>query len=285
MKKLFFIFVFAIGAAGFIGPFLLLKKEKKPKPTLPAAEKPFVVIIPSYNNSAFCEQNLISVLTQNYGNFRIIYIDDCSKDDTVAKVSYLIDHSPLKDKITLVQNRINLGALKNLYTAIHSCRDDEIVVTVDGDDFLAHAHVLKKLNAVYADENVWMTYGNFLDYPTYRQKPLICKPIPQNVIRAKSYRKAEWVASHLRTFYAGLFKKISQEHFLYQGEFLPMGWDLAFMIPMLEMADGRFRFIDEVLYLYNRSNPINDHKKNLQLQSECAAYVRNLPPYDSLSLR
>lgn len=285
MKKLFFGFVLALAVGGIVGSLFLLKKEKRSKSNAPTVQKPFVVVIPSYNNSAFCEQNLISVLSQNYQNFRVIYIDDCSTDDTFEKVSALVAISPLKSKVSLISNPSNLGALNNLYNAIHCCLDEEIIVTVDGDDFLAHSGVLKRLNEVYADENVWMTYGNFLDYPTYRQNPVICKPIPKSVIQSNSYRKAEWVTSHLRTFYAGLFKKIEKNDFLYEGKFLPMGWDLAFMIPMLEMAHGHFRFIDEVLYLYNRSNPINDHKKNLKLQSDCAAHIRQLPSYEAIAIR
>src|SRR5437868_2077214 len=41
-------------------------------------QKPIVVIIPSYNNVQWCVKNIESVLTQNYSNYRVIYIDDCS---------------------------------------------------------------------------------------------------------------------------------------------------------------------------------------------------------------
>jgi glycosyltransferase involved in cell wall biosynthesis len=281
MKKIF-TFISLLGVLA--GLILVFRGEKEPKHRKIASlvEKPFVIIIPSYNNSAYCEHNLLSVLSQNYKNFRVIYIDDASKDDTYEKVSKIVANSPLKDRVTLIHNATNQGALKNLYDAIHSCQSNEIVATVDGDDFLAHADVLKKLNSIYADNNVWMTYGNFLDYPSYKQKPTICKPFPKNVIRNNSFRRHEWVSSHLRTFYAGLFKKIAPKHFIYEGKFLPMGWDLAFMLPMLEMSGRHFRFVDEVLYLYNRTNPINDHKLDLALQASCANYIRSLPPYQNL---
>src|SRR3989304_6153185 len=45
-------------------------------------EKPIVVVIPSYNNKQWYQKNLDSVLTQNYHNFRIIFIDDASPDGT-----------------------------------------------------------------------------------------------------------------------------------------------------------------------------------------------------------
>ncbi len=48
-----------------------------------------------------------------------------------------------------------------------------------------------------------------------------------------------------------------------EGIYLPMAGDVALIIPLLEMAGEHVRYIDEVLYLYNRINPISDHKKNL----------------------
>ncbi len=286
MKKLFIFLVAALAFLGTAGPFFLLaKKGKSKKMADPAVEKPFVIVIPSYNNAAFCEQNLLSVLGQNYANFRVIYIDDASKDATYEKAKEIISRSPMKERVALIHNETNQGALKNLYAAISTCKKNEIIVTVDGDDFLAHNGVLKRLNKIYADENVWMTYGNFLDYPSYKQKPLICKAIPKRVIQTNTFRKYAWVSSHLRTFYAGLFQKIAYEDFLFEGKFLPMGWDLAFMLPMLEMSGEKCRFLDEVLYLYNRVNPINDHKVNLALQSACANHVRSKPPYPRLESR
>ena len=102
------------------------------------------------------------------------------------------------------------------------------------------------------------------------------------MIQNKSFRKQPWSASHLRTFYAALFKKIKLEDLLYEGEFFPMASDLAMMFPMLEMSGNHAHFIKEVLYLYNRSNPLNDHKVDLKLQNACALYARKLPPYKRL---
>jgi len=46
-----------------------------------SVEKSMVVIIPSYNNESYCEKNLTSVFSQQYENYRVIYIDDCSNYD------------------------------------------------------------------------------------------------------------------------------------------------------------------------------------------------------------
>lgn len=259
-------------------------RDKKPhRVSKTRAEKAFVIIVPSYNNSAYCQQNILSILHQQYENYRVIFIDDASTDDTYDKVKALVDRSPIKDKVLMIQNTENKGSLKNLYQAIHSCNDQEIVVRVDGDDQLAQPFVLKKLNKVYADPSIWMTYGNYLDYPTYKQKPQLCQKFPKSVLRTHRFRQYKWVTAHLHTFYAGLFKKISPKHLSRDGEFFPVAGDVAFILPMLEMAAGHFHFIEEVLYLYNRTNPLSDHiKHRLVLQNSYDRYVRSLPSYQPL---
>jgi glycosyltransferase involved in cell wall biosynthesis len=274
-----FLLLIAAGGALF---FALPKKEKHRKEKAPLVQKPFVIVIPSYNNSAFCERNLLSVLTQRYNNFRVLYIDDCSTDDTWAKAQEVISRLDKEGRVTLSRNQKNLGSLGNYTLAIHSCKDEEIVVAVDGDDFLAHEWVLEKLNRLYANPEIWMTYGNFLDYPTYRQEPVTCQKLSTRVISNQSYRKEAWVTTHLRTFYAALFKRIQREDLLYKGNFYPMAGDLAFVFPLLEMAGDHVRFVPDILYLYNRGNPLSDHKINFALQNECADQIRSKPPYTPL---
>lgn len=281
-KSILFFFCCSLSLFGLWNYHKLKEPKQKIKALIAYEEKPFVLIIPSYNNSAFVEKNLRSVFTQNYKNYRVIYIDDHSSDDTYSKAKKLIHNLDQEKRTTLIHNAQNQGALSNLYNAIHSCADHEIVILIDGDDFLAHENVLSILNEAYQDPNVWMSYGNFLDYPSYKQFPVCCKPLPESVIKKNSYRKYEWVTTHLRTFYASLFKKVALNDLVYRGRFYPMGWDLAFMLPLLEMSGTHTKFINEVLYLYNRNNPISDHRVNFEFQQECANSVRSKKTYENL---
>ena len=88
--------------------------------------------------------------------------------------------------------------------------------------------------------------------------------------------------SHLKTFYAWLFKKIDVEDLKIGGEFFPMTWDQAMMFPMLEMAGDRHAFIKETLYVYNMTNPLSDNRVNAQLQRDLEKWIRSKPSYDKL---
>jgi glycosyltransferase involved in cell wall biosynthesis len=245
-------------------------------------ELPFVIIIPSYNNERWCLENLDSCCTQEYDNFRIIYINDCSTDKTGQLVhDYIVKHH-LEDRVTLINNTQRRGALENLYNAIHQCEDWEIIATVDGDDFLPNPDVLSFLNKEYRANNIWMTYGQFVEFPSGNIG--FCEDFPEEVVKNNSFRRHGGVpVSHVRTFYAWLFKKIKKEDLMHEGSFYTMTWDKAMMIPMLEMCGkGRYKFIPEILYIYNFANPLNDCRVNGPLQAYLARVIFSKPAYQPL---
>ena len=146
---------------------------------------------------------------------------------------------------------------------------------------MAHKDVLSKLNEIYNDENVWFTWGSYVNHPG--NSPGCSKPIPQNIIDTKRYRHFPWCTSHLRTFKVKLFKQIKQNDFYDpQGKWLDMAWDLSFYIPFVEMAGHHGRFINETLYIYNNENPIQDYKVNVQRQGAMDRYIRSKPQYSIL---
>ena len=246
--------------------------------------KKITVIIPSYNNRQWYERNLSSVVDQDYRNFRIIYVDDCSSDRTGELVEQFIADHNSGNLIQLIRNPVRVGALQNLYNTILGCDDDEIVIVLDGDDWFAHNGVLKKINEVYVSSDCWMTYGQYRSWP---DNIIGCsKEIPSDVIEANNFREVEWCSDHLRSFYVWLFKSIKMEDLISPyGTFYQMTGDQAIMFPMLEMSGHRAKFISEVLYIYNVANPINDCKVDRQLQRRLEMIIRMQKRYDRLSER
>jgi glycosyltransferase involved in cell wall biosynthesis len=240
-------------------------------------EKTFVVVIPSYKQKDCFEKNLGSVLAQDYHNFRVIFIDDASPDGTAALVKeYLKENDPF-NRVKLIQNKTRIGALGNVYKGVWLCKPYEIVVNLDGDDWLFDENVLKKLNHVYADPNVWVTYGQFVYYPCGSAG--WAAEVPREIILQNAFREHPWTTTALRTFYAGLFHKIKREDLLYQGKFFPMAADLAYMWPILEMAGEHSRFIPDVLYVYNIETAANDSKQDREAQFQLGLETRQREKY------
>lgn len=271
-------------------------------------EKPFVVIVPSYKNINWYEKNINSILSQEYHNYRIIYLNDASSDKMQEKIEQYLrkknvdfhtvtfDDSFSRDIVTitdafkqlvneehhfftLIHNINRCGALANIYRAVQSCDDDEIIVLVDGDDWLYNNEILNLINQTYISKNIWLTHGTLIHYPGN----YLCwsEPIPHNIIASNTFRTFK-CPSHLRTFYAWLFKKIKLEDLLYLDNFFSMTSDMAIMYPMIEMCGDRHEFIERITYTYNIANELNDNKIDPNLQMKLDQYIRNMRPYDRL---
>ncbi len=252
-------------------------------------EKKIVVIIPSFNNRDWYQKNLDAVFSQEYENYRLIYIDDCSSDGTGDLVARYIKERGVEDRITLIRNKTRKRALANLYYAIHRCDDDEIVLTYDGDDWLAHNRVFSLINDIYTENSdVWITYGQFKNWPI--KKIGYSYEIPSDIVEKKLYRKSLWSPGQLRTFYAWLFKQIKlvdlvfdkTQSLQFQGYYFPANYDLAIYYPMMEMAGKHYKFVSEVIYVHNTATPLNDFKVNKILQKEGASQIVNQPEYERL---
>ncbi len=242
-------------------------------------EKPMVVLITSFNNAAWYEKNLNSIFSQKYSNYRVVYIDDISGDNTADLVEALVKKAGQEHRFTLIRNEERRLALANIFYAVHDCDDDEIIISVDGDDWLYDNQVLYKINRAYSTQNIWLTHGSIIEYPSGNKGWSI--PIPKDIVNRNAFREYR-CPSHLRTFYAWLFKKIELDDLLYDGKFYEMTWDMAMMWPMIEMAGDRHAFIKDLLYVYNIRTPLSDNKVNPNLQRYYDLYIRAMPPYQKL---
>lgn len=246
----------------------------------------FLVVITSYCNKDWYEKNLLSVFEQNYPRecVRIIYVDDVSPDGTADLVEAFVKKHNWQDRFILVRNTKRSYKTKNLYKVIHEYGyDDEVVVEYDGDDWLDNTEVFNFYDDVYQTNDVYVTYGNYWEWPTYAAGNWNI-PIPKPVLETNNIRKIRgmiWGA--LRTYKVWLFKKIKKEDLMWNNVFYQTSSDVAIMLPMLEMAGKHHKFIKERLYVHNVKTPLNDHKVSPELQWQIEDHVRALLPYERLA--
>ena len=242
----------------------------------PLERRSFALVIVGYNNGAFVEKTLKSLFSQVYSNYRIIYVDDASTDGSFSLVKDLVDSSSAKDSVSLIRNSERLGELASLTQAIQGCADEEIVVWVGGQDWLAHEWVLHRLNAYYANPDLWLTFGQYREFPGYKLG--MSAPFDRGEWEEKGARGAAFTAYHLKTFYAALLKQIDPADLMYQGSFLSSAIDMAVMIPLLELAQGHFQYIPEIIYIASQKAP---EEPELFLRSQ--RYIRSLAAYTPLT--
>lgn len=235
------------------------------------------IITPFYNVDRWIDKHIEMLKKQTESHFTCVLVDDLSTDNSYDVCCSLIKGD---DRFILIRNEEKKYALRNFVESIKMLNldDEDVIITVDGDDWLYDENVLKKVKNVYEQKKVLMTYGNYMNYPSRTLGH--CDSYPLNVIEKNNYRGYAWLASQLRTFKFKLWKNIREEDFLdNEGHFLQVTYDLAMMYPMLEMSGGNFHCFREPLYVYNRENELNDYKIKGGMQRQYDIIIRNREKY------
>ena len=124
----------------------------------------FKVIVPFYNVEKWIKICIRSIKAQNYKDFQCVLLDDMSTDSTAKIVREEIGDDP---RFTFVEVQEKAFALKNIYDgiALSSPDPEDIIVTLDGDDWLSGKDVLTALDQAYRNSDCRMTYGSYAEYP------------------------------------------------------------------------------------------------------------------------
>jgi glycosyltransferase involved in cell wall biosynthesis len=235
-----------------------------------------IILTTTYNCENYVEKSLLSIMSQRFKDFKCYITDDMSTDNTVDVIKKTINGD---DRFVLIENKQKMYQPGNYDQIIRGLdiSDDEICVEIDGDDWLPNSNVLSFVDNVYKDKDVWMTSGSF-KYHDGRHG--FANP-PKNFT---NIRKQTFTLSHMRTWKSWLWKKIKEEDLKdNDGNYWSVAGDLSFMYPMLEMSgEKHFKFISDVLYIYNESNPLNDHKVNMSKVSSTVNIIRNKQQYNLL---
>jgi glycosyltransferase involved in cell wall biosynthesis len=243
----------------------------------------FVVIVALYNMEQWLGQTIESIRTQSYPDFRCFLGDDMSTDGSAEVVTQAIRNDPRFQLVRHQEKKFSMGNIRTLLD-LAKPGDEDVIVLVDGDDYLAHPDVLQKLADIYKEYGCWMTHGSYRGLKATEKDP-ICRPYPPEILFNGGVRKVKWRASHLKTFKYKLWKRIQPDAFtITEDEFNRARWralwsgkirtwfnwlkmrhtdlvdpsgryvrrcdDKAFTFPMMEMAGPKVRFIDEVLYVF-----------------------------------
>ncbi len=94
----------------------------------------FSICIPNYNYARYLERTVRSVLDQSYGDFEIIFSDNCSTDNSIAVMEAIGD-----SRIRIFKNNCNVGFARNLDRAAERATGEFIIMLSSDDLMRPHA--------------------------------------------------------------------------------------------------------------------------------------------------
>jgi len=229
-----------------------------------------VIITPTYNASKYIERCIESVIIQDYDNYLMIVIDDCSTDNT-----YDLAKKYESDKVKVIRNTENKGAVRNQIEVINSfCERDNIVMFLDGDDSLVNDNqIFHFYNNLY-DGTTEFSYGSC--WSMVDKIPLISQPYPEQIKKEKKYRqyKFNWNMpyTHLRTFKAYLLENVDDDMFKDEnGNWYKAGGDGSIFYTLIEKCQPEnIKVVQDIVYNYNDTHALNDYKVNAEEQTKNA---------------
>jgi len=232
-----------------------------------------IVAVTLYNSDDIIQRCLGSIMSQSYDNFLCYITDDLSKDESVATVKDFIEDD---DRFILIENkdkRYQGGNYDLICRHTEEVQDEDIIIEVDGDDWLPDRNVFQRVIDAYASGDIWITNGQF----KYKNG---AAGFSSPVTDFNTIRKGTFTASHLRTWKAFLWRAIPEKDLRNPaGGWWAAACDLIFMWDMLEMAGpDHYKFMTEVNYVYNDDNPFNEHKQYMPYIIDVQNHTKDKTP-------
>ena len=235
-----------------------------------------------YNCSKYVHKPIASLQMQTVTDWVCYITDDQSTDGTDSYVQMLIEDDP---RFVLIRNEKKYWQTGNYWETLQRPEIDnnDICITLDFDDWLPDENTLKRALEYYQDPNIWMTFGQFEYYYG------ISKPNKKGFARQPEpfdqARYLPWTSTHLRTFKAGLFRKINKQHVIDPdtGWYFTNAGDVVLFTPMLEMAGQmHVKYTNDINYIYNVETDLNEFKTSLDKTNRTNQIIRNWKPYQRL---
>ena len=225
---------------------------------------PFVsVMIPCYNHEKYILNAISSALSFNYPNLEVIFLDDCSKDNSfeIVKNSKYSSDKRLK----IYRNEENLGRTRTYRRLLYELAKGEWVIMLDGDDYFYDDDFLKysfeKISDFNSDKIV-ATIGGYIK----KEVELEIKNIPPS----KMVSGVALVLKYPDIFYAHgavIYKRVDAIQIdFYRADI--MSDDLESHLRLF--LNGDVLYIDRIFYVWNVNS------QSATVKASYNDYLRNI---------
>ncbi len=225
---------------------------------------------------------LASLESQTYSNWRaMVTVDPCG-DETYDEA---IEAARRDRRIAIRRNSLRRYSMENLVCAIRqtSLDPEDVIVILDGDDWLNVDHALSTVAETYNQHDCWLTYGSWVSNVAGRHSG----KWPAYPAGTEDFRAAPWLATHLRTWKRWLWDLVNDDDLRDdEGRYFRVAVDMAVMIPLLEICGtSRAHHIAEPIYFLNRQYESRTDDRRYREQQRNDRIIRSRSPYRRRSAR
>ena len=123
-------------------------------------DNPFVVVVTlNYNGSSFLQECIDSILDSDYSNFKVIIVDNGSKDNSLELLERLYGSN---DKVIVLKNKKNLGYSKGMNVGLDygfNNLEADFCLVMNNDTFLDKHAINALVEVAQKDEKIGFVTG------------------------------------------------------------------------------------------------------------------------------
>ena len=214
------------------------------------------IIVPVHNAAHYLEEGVASMMAQDYPNLEFIFVDDCSTDNSLAKLQEL-QAKYAQHKMIVAQNEHNMGSGPTRNHGFNLSQG-KYVYFMDADDY-AEPHLLSTMA-----QELERTQADFVmcayDCHGESTKTYLINPV---VLESKT--PEAWQRNCFGFFYAP-WTKLVRRSFLLENKIefqdLRVAQDLVWTFSMI-FAAKHIAFCNQVLYHYSVYIGSVSHSKSI----------------------
>lgn len=207
------------------------------------------ILVPIFGVEKYIERCARSLFEQTYDNIEYIFVNDCSKDNSMKVLESLIKAYPKRKKqIHIINHDINKGLAASRNTAVNYCTGD-FIMHVDSDDYLDLDTVECTMREQQRGNYDIVSFGF---YKEYKNKTIVQNPI--NIVNPIEMCKAIIERNAFIGIWGRLYKtKLYKENGIYASEGNNMGEDYQIAPCLMFYADSIYN-LQIPKYHYNLMN-------------------------------
>lgn len=214
------------------------------------------ILVPIYGTGQYIEKCARTLFEQTYDNIEFIFVNDCSRDNSVRILKRVLEEYPLrKSQIRIIEHKENKGLAGSRLTGLQNATG-EYVWCVDSDDYV-EKNAVEVLLPYMLDDYDFISFNYILNdgktFKEFKSKKLsvgnlLINRIPPSIWKCVVKRK--------------LFK----DYNIWPVVGINFSEDYLLTARLILVAEKKILVKEEHLYYYNVSN-LNSYMNNMNVSS------------------